>query len=116
MRGFWVFRQWRVLEKAGSPTAMKCPDCKIIGRRAPQPLPTSRHAEFIVSRDGNSLPLLFDERPLFSPEELIERSLPGDGWSLQLAYEHDLHDRQQQRLKELNAPEISSATWSHLRP
>jgi hypothetical protein len=26
MRGFWVFRQWRVLEKAGNPGAIKCPD------------------------------------------------------------------------------------------
>jgi hypothetical protein len=65
----------------------------------------------IVGGDGDSLRLLFDERPAFSPEELIEQSLQGDGRSLQLAYERDLHDRQQQRLKELNAPEILIRNW-----
>jgi hypothetical protein len=65
----------------------------------------------IVVRDGNSLRLLFDERPAFSPEELIAQSLQGDGWSLQLAYERDLHDRQQQRLKELKAPEVLIWDW-----
>jgi hypothetical protein len=65
----------------------------------------------IVGGNGNRLRLLFDERPTLSPQELIERSLQGDGWSLQLAYERDLHDRQQQRLKELNAPEILIRHW-----
>jgi hypothetical protein len=65
----------------------------------------------IVGGDGDSLRLQFDERPAFSPEELIEQSLHGDGWSLQLTYERDLHDRQQQRLKELNAPEILIRDW-----
>jgi hypothetical protein len=65
----------------------------------------------IVGGDGNSLRLLFDERPAFSPEELIEQSLQGDGWSLQLAYDRDLHDWQQQRLKEINAPEILIRNW-----
>jgi hypothetical protein len=65
----------------------------------------------IVGGDGDSLRLLFDERPAFSPEELIEQSLQGGGRSLQLAYERDLHDRQQQRLKELNAPEILIRNW-----
>src|SRR5215510_5625937 len=51
----------------------------------------------IVGGDGNSLQLLFDEGPRLSPEELIERSLQSDGWSLQLAYERDLHDRQRQQ-------------------
>src|SRR5215468_7654810 len=66
----------------------------------------------IVGGDGDSLRLLFDERPAFSPAELIERSLQGDGWSLQLAYERDLHDRMLRRLKELNAPEIIIRTLS----
>ena len=66
----------------------------------------------IVGGDGDSLRPLFDERPAFSPEELIERSLQGDGWSLQLAYERDLHDRMLPRLKELNAPEIIIRTLS----
>jgi hypothetical protein len=68
----------------------------------------------IVGGDGDSLHLLFDERLAFPPEELeefIERSLQGDGWALQLAYERDLHDRQQQRLKEINAPEILIREW-----
>src|SRR5215470_7659038 len=68
----------------------------------------------IVGGDDDSLQLLFDERLAFPPEELeefIERSSQGDGWSLQLAYERDLHDRQQQRLKEINAPEILIRNW-----
>lgn len=65
----------------------------------------------IVGGDGDSLRMLFDEPPALSPEELIERSLQGDGWSLQLAYERDLHDRQQLRLKELNAPEAFFRNW-----
>jgi len=65
----------------------------------------------IVGGDGNSLRLLFDERPTLSPEELIERSLQGDGWSLQLAYERNLHDQLQLRLKELNAPEALFRNW-----
>src|SRR5262249_6175058 len=65
----------------------------------------------IVGGNGNSLRLQFDERPAFSPEEVIEKSLQGDGWSLQLAYERDLHDRQQQRLKELNAPKTLIRNW-----
>jgi hypothetical protein len=68
----------------------------------------------IVGGDGNSLRMLFDERRALSPEELMdyrERSLRGDGWSLHLAYERDLHDRQQRRLKELNAPEILIRNW-----
>jgi Domain of unknown function (DUF4253) len=65
----------------------------------------------IVGGDDNSLRMLFDERPPIPPEELIERSLQGDGRSLQLAYECDLHDRQQQRLKALNAPEILIRNW-----
>src|SRR5215510_989151 len=65
----------------------------------------------IVGGDGNSLRLLFDERPTLSPEELIERSMQGDGWSLQLAYERDLHDRQMARLKALNAPAALIWDW-----
>src|SRR5262245_2590058 len=59
----------------------------------------------IIVGDGDSLRMLFDERTALSPEELmdyLERSLQGDGWSLQLAYERDLHDRMQQRLKEIS--------------
>lgn len=69
----------------------------------------------IVGGDANSLRMLFDERTTLSPEELmdyLERSLKGDGWSLQLAYERDLHDRMLPRLKELNAPEIIIRTLS----
>jgi len=65
----------------------------------------------IVAGNHNSLDLMFGERPIDSPEELIKRSLQGDGWSLQLAYERDLHDRQQSRLKELNAPEAFFRNW-----
>src|SRR5215467_11216743 len=68
----------------------------------------------IVGGDGDSLRMLFDEWPALSPEELmdyLERSSQGDGWSLQLAYERDLHDRQQRRLKEINAPEILIRNW-----
>jgi len=69
----------------------------------------------IVGGDGDSLHLLFDERLAFPPEELeefIERSLQGDGWSLHLAYERELHDRMLPRLKELNAGEIIIRTLS----
>ena len=70
----------------------------------------------------NILHILFDERlalpfPPEEVEEVIERSLCGDGWSLHLAYERDLHDRMLPRLKEINAPEIiiSSLTeWPRL--
>jgi hypothetical protein len=68
----------------------------------------------IVGGNGNSLRMLFDERRALSPEERMdyrERSLRGDGWSLHLAYERDLHDRQQRRLRELNAPEILIRDW-----
>jgi Domain of unknown function (DUF4253) len=67
----------------------------------------------IVGGDGadDSLDLLFDEQLVFpfppeEVEECIERSLQDDGWSLQLAYERDLHDRMLPRLKEINAPGI----------
>ena len=69
----------------------------------------------IVGGDGDSLHLLFDERLALPPEELeefIERSLQGDGWSLHLAYQRDLHDRMLPRMKELNAPEIIIRTLS----
>src|SRR5215831_16562794 len=69
----------------------------------------------IVGGDGDSVHLLFDERLAFPPEELeefIERSLQGDGWSLHLAYERELHDRMLPRLKELNAGEIIIRTLS----
>jgi len=69
----------------------------------------------IVGGDDDSLRMLFDERLAFPPEELeefIERSLQGDGWSLHLAYERDLHDRMLPRLKDLNAPEIIIRTLS----
>src|SRR5258708_19881073 len=56
-----------------------------------------------------------DQWPTLSPEEveeLIERSLEADGWSLQQAYERDLHDRQQRRLKEIkDVPEILIRDW-----
>ena len=65
----------------------------------------------IVAGNGNSLDLLFGQPPTHLPEELIKRSLEGDGWSLQLAYERDLHDQQQLRLKELNAPEAFFRSW-----
>jgi len=78
----------------------------------------------IIGGDGpdDSLHLLFDEQLAFpfppeEIEEVIERSLQGDGWSLHLAYERDLHDRMLPRLKEINAPEIiiSSLTeWPRL--
>jgi hypothetical protein len=66
----------------------------------------------IVGGDDDSLRMLFDERPALSPEELIERSLQGDGWSLHLAYKRDLHHRMLPRLKEINAPEIIIRTLS----
>ncbi|HJZ32772.1 MAG TPA: DUF4253 domain-containing protein [Hyphomicrobiaceae bacterium] len=65
----------------------------------------------IVAGKTNSLHLLFDEPPTLSPEELIERSSRGDGWSLQLAYERDLHDRRMARLKALNAPAALIWDW-----
>jgi Domain of unknown function (DUF4253) len=65
----------------------------------------------IVGADGNSFCLLFDEPPTLSPKEVIERSLQGDGWCLQLGYERELHDKQQLRLKELNAPEALIRNW-----
>jgi hypothetical protein len=65
----------------------------------------------ITGGNGVSLRLQIVERPAFSLEELIEQSFQGEGWSLQLACERDLHDRQQRRLKELNAPEILIRNW-----
>ena len=60
----------------------------------------------IIGGDGpdDSLHLLFDEQLAFpfppeEIEEVIERSLQGDGWSLQLAYQRDLHGRMLPRLK-----------------
>src|SRR5215813_15169361 len=71
----------------------------------------------IVGGDGDSLQLLFDEQLAFpfppeEVEEVIERSLQGDGWSLHLAYERDLHDRMLPRLKEINAGETIIRTLS----
>jgi hypothetical protein len=58
MRGFWVFRQWRVLEKAGNTSAIKCPDCKII-RRAASSRPTCNPALADISPGFRYIELLY---------------------------------------------------------
>ena len=89
------------------------PHVCVMGSAARSTLENLRHehpAETAVIVGGD-----LDQWPTLSPEEveeLIERSLEADGWSLQQAYERDLHDRQQRRLKEIkDVPEILIRDW-----